>query len=133
MAVRVVSRGQQYPEALVDIAPEVAPGELFAALSARLRELDAAIACGDPRAPRARLPARGQRPRELGRTPQPMGGGASAMTVLRRAITAFLLVKVSILLVNVVWFPVLGRRPSRGVPEPAGRPAPFCVSPRAGA
>jgi 1-acyl-sn-glycerol-3-phosphate acyltransferase len=51
VAVRVVSRGQQYPEALVDISPEVAPGDLFAALTARLNELDAAILDSDPRNP----------------------------------------------------------------------------------
>ncbi|MDQ2811101.1 MAG: 1-acyl-sn-glycerol-3-phosphate acyltransferase [Actinomycetota bacterium] len=50
VAVRVVSRGQQYAEALVDIAPEVAPDELFAALKSQLEELDAAIADCDPRA-----------------------------------------------------------------------------------
>lgn len=51
VAVRVISRGQQYPEALVDISPEVVPGELFATLTARLHELDAAILDSDPRGP----------------------------------------------------------------------------------
>ena len=51
VAVRVVSRGQQYPEALVDISPPVAPADLPAALTARLGELDAAIQLSDPRLP----------------------------------------------------------------------------------
>jgi 1-acyl-sn-glycerol-3-phosphate acyltransferase len=51
VAVRVISRGHQYPEALVDISPAVAPDELPAALAARLRELDAAILAADPRLP----------------------------------------------------------------------------------
>ncbi len=50
VAVRVASRGHQYPEAFVDISPEVAPADLSAALTSRLRELDAALS-GDPRLP----------------------------------------------------------------------------------
>jgi 1-acyl-sn-glycerol-3-phosphate acyltransferase len=51
VAVRVISRGHQYPEAIVDIAPEVAPEELAATLAERLRELDAMILGAGPRAP----------------------------------------------------------------------------------
>jgi 1-acyl-sn-glycerol-3-phosphate acyltransferase len=51
VAVRVISRGHQYPEALVDIAPAVAPDDLPAALAARLRELDGMILGADPRGP----------------------------------------------------------------------------------
>jgi 1-acyl-sn-glycerol-3-phosphate acyltransferase len=51
VAVRVISRGHQYPEALVDIAPAVAPDDLPAALAARLRELDGMILGADPRSP----------------------------------------------------------------------------------
>ncbi len=51
VAVRVISRGHQYPEAFVDISAEVAPADLPAALAARLRALDAAISSGDPRLP----------------------------------------------------------------------------------
>jgi 1-acyl-sn-glycerol-3-phosphate acyltransferase len=51
VAVRVISRGQQYPEALVDISPPVAPTELPEALGLRLRDLDAALLAADPRLP----------------------------------------------------------------------------------
>jgi 1-acyl-sn-glycerol-3-phosphate acyltransferase len=51
VAVRVVNRGHQYPEALVDISPEVVPADLPAALAIRLQELDAAILSADPRLP----------------------------------------------------------------------------------
>ena len=51
VAVRVISRGHQYPEAFVDISPEVAPADLPAALTSRLAELDAAIRREDPRLP----------------------------------------------------------------------------------
>lgn len=51
VGVRVISRGHQYPEAFVDISPEVAPADLPAALSSRLAELDAAILREDPRLP----------------------------------------------------------------------------------
>jgi 1-acyl-sn-glycerol-3-phosphate acyltransferase len=51
VAVRVISRGHQYPEALVDIAPEAAPDGLPAALAARLRELDGLLLDADPRLP----------------------------------------------------------------------------------
>jgi 1-acyl-sn-glycerol-3-phosphate acyltransferase len=51
VAVRVISRGHQYPEALVDIAPEAAPDELAAALAARLRALDGLLLDADPRLP----------------------------------------------------------------------------------
>jgi 1-acyl-sn-glycerol-3-phosphate acyltransferase len=51
VAVRVISRGHQYPEALVDIAPEVPPEELPAVLAARLRDLDRMILDVDPRSP----------------------------------------------------------------------------------
>jgi 1-acyl-sn-glycerol-3-phosphate acyltransferase len=51
VAVRVINRGHQYPEALVDIAPEVVPDELSAALAVRLRELDGMILDVDPRCP----------------------------------------------------------------------------------
>jgi 1-acyl-sn-glycerol-3-phosphate acyltransferase len=51
VAVRVASRGHQYPEAFVDIAPEAAPANLPAALTSRLGQLDAALLSGDPRLP----------------------------------------------------------------------------------
>jgi 1-acyl-sn-glycerol-3-phosphate acyltransferase len=51
VAVRVVSRGHQYPEALVDIAPEVAPADLPATLAAQLGQLDADLLGADPRRP----------------------------------------------------------------------------------
>jgi len=51
VAVRVISRGHQYPDAFVDISPEVAPADLPAALTSRLAELDAAIRREDPRLP----------------------------------------------------------------------------------
>jgi 1-acyl-sn-glycerol-3-phosphate acyltransferase len=51
VAVRVINRGHQYPEALVDIAPETPPDALPAALAARLRELDRMILDTDPRRP----------------------------------------------------------------------------------
>ncbi len=51
VAVRVASRGHQYPEAFVDIAPEVGPADLPAALTSRLDQLDAALLSGDPRRP----------------------------------------------------------------------------------
>jgi len=51
VAVRVTSRGHQYPEAFVDIAPEVTPADLSAALSARLSGLDAALLQASPREP----------------------------------------------------------------------------------
>jgi 1-acyl-sn-glycerol-3-phosphate acyltransferase len=51
VAVRVISRGHQYSEALVDICPQVPPAELPAALAAAVRELDAALLSVDPRLP----------------------------------------------------------------------------------
>ena len=51
VAVRVVNRGHQYPEAIVDISSPVAPAELPAVLAARLGELDTAIQHSDPRRP----------------------------------------------------------------------------------
>ena len=51
VAVRVTSRGHQYPEAFVDISPAVAPADLREALASRLCELDAAILAEDPRLP----------------------------------------------------------------------------------
>jgi 1-acyl-sn-glycerol-3-phosphate acyltransferase len=51
VAVRVVSRGHQYPEAFVDIASEVAPADLPAALAAQLGQLDADLLGRDPRRP----------------------------------------------------------------------------------
>jgi 1-acyl-sn-glycerol-3-phosphate acyltransferase len=51
VAVRVVSRGHQYPEAFVDIAPEAAPADLPAALTSQLGQLDADLLSGDPRRP----------------------------------------------------------------------------------
>lgn len=51
VAVRVASRGHQYPEAFVDISAEVGPADLSAALTSRLSELDAALLSGDPRLP----------------------------------------------------------------------------------
>lgn len=51
VAVRVISRGHQYPEALVDICPEVAPADLAATLALRLGELDSALLDADPRLP----------------------------------------------------------------------------------
>ena len=51
VAVRVASRGHQHCEAFVDIAPEVEPADLPAALTSRLGELDAALLNGDPRRP----------------------------------------------------------------------------------
>jgi 1-acyl-sn-glycerol-3-phosphate acyltransferase len=51
VAVRVASRGHQYPEAFVDIASEVGPADLAAALTSRLDQLDAALLSGDPRRP----------------------------------------------------------------------------------
>ena len=58
VAVRVISRGQQYPEALVDIAPAVAPEDLPAALAGRLRALDQLILGADPARAGARIPVR---------------------------------------------------------------------------
>ncbi|HEY0718780.1 MAG TPA: hypothetical protein VGD68_14275, partial [Streptosporangiaceae bacterium] len=51
VAVRVISRGHQYPEAFVDLAPEVPPADLADALAAHLRALDEALLGADPRAP----------------------------------------------------------------------------------
>ena len=51
VAVRVISRGQQYAEALVDMAPEVAPEDLAGALELRLRDLDKLLLDADPRLP----------------------------------------------------------------------------------
>jgi 1-acyl-sn-glycerol-3-phosphate acyltransferase len=51
VAVRVASRGHQYPEAFVDIAPEAAPADLPAALTSQLGRLDADLLSGDPRRP----------------------------------------------------------------------------------
>lgn len=51
VAVRVISRGHQYPEALVDISPEVDPADLAATLALRLSELDSALLQADPRLP----------------------------------------------------------------------------------
>ena len=51
VAVRVTSRGHQYPEAFVDIAPETAPADLPAALTSQLGQLDADLLSGDPREP----------------------------------------------------------------------------------
>jgi 1-acyl-sn-glycerol-3-phosphate acyltransferase len=51
VAVRVISRGHQYPEALVDMAPAVAPADLPDALALRVRELDADLLRADPRLP----------------------------------------------------------------------------------
>jgi 1-acyl-sn-glycerol-3-phosphate acyltransferase len=51
VAVRVASRGHQYSEAFVDIAPEVRPADLPAALTSRLGQLDTALLGADPRHP----------------------------------------------------------------------------------
>jgi 1-acyl-sn-glycerol-3-phosphate acyltransferase len=51
VAVRVISRGHQYSEALVDICAQVSPAEFPAALAAAVRELDAALLSVDPRLP----------------------------------------------------------------------------------
>ena len=51
VAVRVVARGHQYAEALVDIGPACPPGELAAELAGRVAALDAELATGDPREP----------------------------------------------------------------------------------
>ncbi|HST48025.1 lysophospholipid acyltransferase family protein [Jatrophihabitans sp.] len=51
VAVRVVARGHQYPEALIDIGPACPPDRLRAELADRLAGLDAALAAGDPREP----------------------------------------------------------------------------------
>lgn len=51
VAVRVISRGHQYSEALVDIRPQVSPAELPAALAAAVGELDAILLSSDPRLP----------------------------------------------------------------------------------
>jgi 1-acyl-sn-glycerol-3-phosphate acyltransferase len=51
VAVRVASRGHQYPEAFVDISPGVGPADLPAALASRLGQLDEALLKGDPRRP----------------------------------------------------------------------------------
>jgi 1-acyl-sn-glycerol-3-phosphate acyltransferase len=51
VAVRVVLRGHQHPEAIVDIAPPCGAPELADVLSARLAGLDAAVrTAADPRA-----------------------------------------------------------------------------------
>ncbi len=51
VAVRVINRGHQYPEALVDIGAQVDPEKLPDALAAAVRELDAALLDVDPRLP----------------------------------------------------------------------------------
>lgn len=51
VSLRVVFRGQQHAEALVDIGAPVAPNELAEAMSAQLTALDQLIATADPREP----------------------------------------------------------------------------------
>ncbi|HEX8093059.1 lysophospholipid acyltransferase family protein [Jatrophihabitans sp.] len=51
VAVRVVARGHQYAEGLIDIAPPCGPDRLAAELAERVAGLDAAIAGADPREP----------------------------------------------------------------------------------
>jgi 1-acyl-sn-glycerol-3-phosphate acyltransferase len=51
VAVRVVARGHQYPEALIDIGRPCAPERLAGELAARVAALDAAVAGADPRKP----------------------------------------------------------------------------------
>jgi 1-acyl-sn-glycerol-3-phosphate acyltransferase len=49
VAVRVINRGHQYPEALVDIGAQVDPEKLPDALATAVRELDATLLDADPR------------------------------------------------------------------------------------
>jgi len=51
VAVRVVARGHQYAEALIDIGDPCPPEELPSELAGRLAGLDAALAEADPREP----------------------------------------------------------------------------------
>ena len=51
VAVRIVIRGHQHPEAFVDIGSPCEPGELAEALNHRLTELDGELAATDPRQP----------------------------------------------------------------------------------
>lgn len=51
VSLRVVFRGQQHAEALVDLGAPVAPADLAAAMSAQLTALDELIATADPREP----------------------------------------------------------------------------------
>jgi len=51
VAVRVATRGHQYPEALIDIGPPCSPDRLAVELAERVAGLDAAIAGADPREP----------------------------------------------------------------------------------
>ena len=51
VATRVVMRGQQAPEAYVDIGPAVDPSVLSDALHSRLRDLDSRLAHSDPMRP----------------------------------------------------------------------------------
>ncbi|HEY0718779.1 MAG TPA: glycosyltransferase [Streptosporangiaceae bacterium] len=46
------------------------------------------------------------------------------MNTLRRAVTGFLLIELGVLIVNVFWFPVLGRRPDRAAGRPPASPPP---------
>jgi cellulose synthase/poly-beta-1,6-N-acetylglucosamine synthase-like glycosyltransferase len=56
-----------------------------------------------------------------------VGAGGAAVTALRRAVTAFLLLKISVLLVNMAQFPVLRPAGARSRRDPAG-PPPGAVS-----
>lgn len=51
VAVRVVARGHQYPEALVDIAPPCLPERLSDELGSLVSRLDAELRRGEPREP----------------------------------------------------------------------------------
>lgn len=51
VAVRVVNRGHQYAEALLDLGPPVTSGDLATALTRRLGDLDATLLDADPREP----------------------------------------------------------------------------------
>lgn len=51
VALRVVNRGHQYAEVLVDLGPPVSSAELAPALAQRLLDLDRAVLQADPRLP----------------------------------------------------------------------------------
>jgi len=51
VAVRVIGRGHQYPEALVDIGARVAPEDIGPVLADRVHQLDVIVRGSDPRRP----------------------------------------------------------------------------------